>query len=238
MASTEVLSRPSDPGADEFEYRPLSMAAIASLVFGLVSSLTIVAAQTSPAQCLMMCPIPLVGIFLGVTSLSRIRQMPNQLSGKGLAVAGLTLSLVGLIAGVGYASIIYATEVPEGYHRTSFEEMRPDEVERRGNNLIPRDIQQLDGKKVFIKGYMRADSTPRRHNVNKFLLVRDDESCCFGDLSSVQFFDQILVTTVGKLTTDYSTGIFRTGGTLRINPENLGLGVGHPVYELEADHLE
>ena len=238
MATTEVFSSPTDPNADEFDYRPLSMAAIASLVFGLVSSLTIVAARTSPSQCLLMCPIPLLGIFLGVIALSKIRQMPNQLSGKGLAVAGLSLSLVGLIAGVGYASFVYATEVPDGYHRTSFEELRPDEVERRGNNLIPRDIQKLDGKKVFIKGYMRADSTPRRHNVDKFLLVRDNEQCCFGDLSSVQFFDQILVETVDNLTTDYSTGIFRAGGTLRIHPENLGLGVGHPVYELEADHLE
>ena len=238
MATTEALSKPSDLDTSEFQYRPLSMAAIASLVFGLVSLLTIVAANTSLAQCLMMCPIPLLGIVLGLSSLSKIRAMPDQVSGKGLAIAGLTLSLLGLSVGVGYASFVYATEVPEGYHRTSFEEMRPDEVERRGNDLIPPDIKALDGKKVFIKGYMRADSTPRRHNVDKFLLVRDNQECCFGDLSSVQFFDQILVETVGRLTTDYSTRIFRTGGTLKINPKNVGRGVGHPVYELKVDHLE
>ena len=224
--------------SNEFQYRPLSMAAIASLVFGMVGLLTIVAANTSLIQCLMMSPIPLLGVVLGITSLSRIKAMPDQISGKGLAVAGVALSLVGLISGVGYASFVYATEVPEGYQRTSFEELRPDEVERRGNDLIPRKIKKLDGEKVFIKGYMRADSTPRRHNVDKFLLVRDNEQCCFGDLSSVQFFDQILVSTVGNLSTDYSTRIFRTGGTLKINPDNVGRGVGHPVYELKVDHLE
>lgn len=214
------------------------MAAIASLVFGLTSFLTFFAAKTSLSQCLMMCPIPALGIILGLSSLAKIRSLPDQLSGKGLAIGGLALSLVCLVGGVSYASFIYATEVPDGYERTSFAEMRPDEIERRGNNLIPRDIMALDGKKVFIKGYMRADSTPRRHNVDNFLLVRDNQQCCFGDLSSVQFFDQILVGTLDGLTTDYSTRIFRVGGRLRINPKNLGRGVGYPVYELEADHLE
>jgi hypothetical protein len=91
---------------------------------------------------------------------------------------------------------------------------------------------------VFIKGFMRADSTPVRHNVRKFLLVRDNNQCCFGDLSSVKYYDQVLVSTVGTLSTDYSTGIFRVGGTLRIHPENVRRGVGHPVYVLEADHLK
>ena len=48
-----------------------------------------------------------------------------------------------------------ATEVPPGYVRTSFAEFKPDEVDLRGNHFIPPDVAALDGKKVFIKGYMR-----------------------------------------------------------------------------------
>ncbi len=85
---------------------------------------------------------------------------------------------------------------------------------------------------------MRADSTLVRHNIKKFLLVKDNNQCCFGDLSSVKYFDQVLVITVGSLSTDYSTGIYRVGGTLHIHPENILRGVGYPVYTLEADHLQ
>lgn len=224
--------------SDEFEYRPLSMAAIASLVFGLLSALVFIVAQDNITGALTMSLIPLLGVLLGSMAWSSIRKNPRQLSGKRLAITGFFLSLFGLMGGVGYASYVYVTEVPEGYVRTSFPDLRPDEVEQRSNQPIPRDVAKLDGKKVFIKGYMRADSTPRRHNIDKFLLVRDNQQCCFGDLASVKFFDQVLVETVNKLTTDYALRIYRVGGTLRINPENVGRGIGHPVYVLEADHLK
>jgi hypothetical protein len=145
---------------------------------------------------------------------------------------------VGLVGGLGYASYVYATEVPLGYVRTSFDELRPDEVEQRGDLLVPRDLQKLAGQKVFIKGFMRPGSSPVRTNVRQFLLVRDNNQCCFGDISSLKYFDQVLVSTVGSLSTDYSTGIYRVGGTLHLHPENIVRGVGYPVYTLEADHLE
>ena len=122
-------------------------------------------------------------------------------------------------------------------HGLSFDGLR-DEVEQRGNLLVPRDVQKLDGQKVFIKGFMRADSIQFSHNVREFRLVRDNNQCCFGDLSNVKYFDQVLVSTVGSLSTDYSTGIYRVGGILHIHPENILRGVGYPVYTLEADHLK
>ncbi len=238
MATTEAFSSSSHLGEEPFQYRPLSVGAIASVVFGLLSFLTFITGGDSLAACLLMCPIPAVGIAVGLRAWTRIRSMPDQMSGGKLAVAGVLLSTIGLVGGLGYSGYVYATEVPPGYSRTSFGELRPDEVEQRGNLPVPRNVQQLDGQKVFIKGFMRADSTPVRHNVRKFLLVRDNNQCCFGDLSSVKYFDQVLVSTVGSLSTDYSTGIFRVGGTLRIHPENVRRGVGHPVYVLEADHLK
>ncbi|MDH7571461.1 MAG: hypothetical protein QHJ73_17945, partial [Armatimonadota bacterium] len=46
-----------------------------------------------------------------------------------LALAGLALSLVFLVVGVAYGGYIYATEVPDGYSRISFNTMRPDEIQ-------------------------------------------------------------------------------------------------------------
>ncbi len=238
MATTEAFSSSNDLGAEEFQYRPLSMGAIASVVFGLLSFLTFVAGGQSLATCLLMCPIPAVGIVVGLRAWTRIRSMPDQESGSKLAMAGVLLSVIGLAGGLGYSGYVYATEVPTGYTRTSFGEFRPDEVEQRGNLLVPRDVQKLDGQKVFIKGFMRADSIQYSHNVREFRLVRDNNQCCFGDLSKVKYFDQVLVSTVGSLSTDYSTGIYRVGGILHVHPENILRGVGYPVYTLEANHLK
>lgn len=238
MSTTEAFSRPSDLADEQFHYRPLSVGAIVALVLGLLSPLTFITGNESLAGCLMMCPIPALGIFIGLKAWARIRSMPDQASGGKLAVTGVLLSLVGLVGGLGYASYVYATEVPPGYVRTSFDEFRPDETEQRGNLLVPRDIQKLDGQKVFMKGFMRPGSSPVRTNVRQFLLVRDNNQCCFGDISSVKYFDQVLVSTVGSLSTDFSTSVYRVGGTLRIHPENIVRGVGYPVYTLEADHLE
>lgn len=237
MATTEALSPVSgNLGAEDFQYRTISSGAIASLVLGILSGLVFLAGHDSIQACLMMCPIPALGLVFGLRAWSRIRSMPESLSGSRLATAGTLLSGFCLVAGLGYSGYVYATEVPTGYTRTSFTEFRPDEVELRGRVLVPPDIAALDGKKVFIKGFMRADSTSQRHNIRGFLLVRDNYQCCFGDLSKVKFYDQVLVKVDASVHIDYSTRVVRMGGTLHVHPENIPKGPGHPAYTLEADY--
>lgn len=237
MATTEALSTNVSDVAD-FEYRAISSGAIAAVVLGLLSSLTFIAGNDSLQACLMMCPIPIAGLTMGLRAMAKIRSMPDQLSGARLALAGVLLSIVGLVGGLGYSYHVYATEAPDGYTRTSFAAFRPDQVEVRRGTLVPADVRQLDGEKVFLKGYMRADSTRVRQNIDRFLLVRDNNQCCFGDINNVKFYDQVLVKMAGPLRADYSAGLLRLGGTLHVSPENARLGIGHPVYTLDADYLQ
>jgi hypothetical protein len=241
MATTEALSNFSSADAGEteqFEYRAFSTSAIASVIFGAMSLLTILAGQDSLEYALLLCPIPVLGLILGFYGLSKIRAMPDQLVGKKAAIAGIVLSLVGLVVGLSVASYVHATEVPAGAIRTSFQEFRPDERDELAGIPIPREVQALHGKRVFIKGYFRQDSSPVSRNVKRFLLVRDNNQCCFGDLSSVKYYDQVMVNLDDKLTTDYSTRLFRLAGTLRIEPLYLIPGSQRPVYYLEADYVQ
>jgi hypothetical protein len=232
----------SDLG-DDFEYRPLSTGAIASAVFGVLSSLVFVTASSSLSSSLWLAPIPVVGLVAGWLSLQKIRSMPDQLSGRAAALIGILLSALGLFGGLGFASYVHATEVPEGYTRTSFYEFRPDQVEERGGKLVPPDVLELDQKQVFIKGFMRPSTgiskagTPVRNHVSQFLLVRDNNQCCFGDISDVKYYDQVLVQLTGSKTTNESGGMFRMGGKLRILPQNVHRK-GHPVFILEADYVK
>ncbi len=223
--------------AAPFEYRAFSTSAIASGIFGVLSLLTFVAARDSFESALMLSPIALIGVVLGVRSLSAIRATPDQLSGRKFAMAGIVLSLVGMVGGLSYAGYVHATEVPEGATRTSFYEFRPSENDERAGIPIPKDVQALDGKRVFIKGYFRQDSSPVTRNVRRFLLVRDNNQCCFGDLSNVKYYDQVLVDFDDKLTTDYKSGLFRIAGTLHLQPQNLLSGSQAPVYYIKADYV-
>lgn len=244
MSTTEASpSRRPALGGEEFEYRPLSTAAVASLVFGLLSTLIFLAGRDGLQNALLMAPLPIIGLGLGVKALSQLRAHPEQFTGHRFAKVGTTLSAFCLIAGLAFSSYVYATEVPDGYVRSSFSELRPDEVEQRGNRLIPDSVAKLDGKKVFIKGYMRpgshySGSHAVSKGINSFLLVRDNAQCCYGDLSSVKYFDQVAVVMKDPLRVNYGSGLFRMGGTLRTFPENAGNTAAGPTYLLEADYAE
>jgi hypothetical protein len=236
MSTAELpVSRISDL-SEEIAYRPIHAGAIASLVLGLLSTMVFVAGRDSVQGCLMLCPIPLLGLVVGLRAWRRIKVEPDHWSGAVLARSGSLLSAACLVGGLSFAGYVYSTEVPDGYVRVSFLDLRPDEVEKKGDEAIPADVAALDGKKVFIKGYIRPDSTPYRQNISKFLLVRDNQQCCFGDISSVNFYDQMAVALAAKKTVDYSSGVLRMGGVLRINPRNLNRG--KPVFSLEADYAK
>jgi hypothetical protein len=220
------------------EYRALHTGAVAGLVLGVVSIFTLVIATSGIEACLMVCPIPLIAMLLSLRAWLQIRRHSDQYTGRPLAITGFVLATFFLVTGVGYGSYVYATEVPEGYTRITFGKLKPNEIDVRGGNPVPDDVAALQGQKVFIKGYIRPDSLAVRKNAKAFLLVRDNNQCCFGDFSKVKYYDQIQVDLQGPLTVDYSTGIFRIGGILQIHPENLLQGPGTPVFALVADYAK
>ena len=77
-----------------------------------------------------------------------------------------------------------------------------------------------------------------RNNVSRFLLVRDSNECCFGDISTVKYYDKMLVHLTDNLKTNYSSRMFRVGGKLRVVPANPKAGHPDPTYFLEADYVQ
>jgi hypothetical protein len=221
---------------ETLQYRALQTGALIGLVLGVASVFVVITAVNSFGGALLVAPIPLIGIVMSLRALAAIRRHPDQYTGAPLAKIGLALSLLFLVFGVGYGGYIYATEVPDGYQRISFGEMKPDELQERGGVIVPPEIAELEGKKIFIKGYMRPDSVTVQRGIDRFLLVRDNNQCCFGDMSKVKYYDQILVALVGDKRVDYSQGVYRIGGTLHIEPEYAAPGSPKPVFSLKADY--
>jgi hypothetical protein len=235
--STATFDMDTTLGTDESaQYRALHTSAVLGLVLGLLSVATVIAATSSVQAALLTAPIPIFSIVLCLRSLAAMRREPDAYTGQNLAIMGLFLSLAFLVTGVSYGSYVYFTEVPDGYIRTSFSAMKPDELQESSGVKIPPEFAALDGKKVFIKGYIRPDSVSVSRGLPQFLLVRDNNQCCFGDLSAIKYYDQIDVEMVGSRRVDYKDGVFKIGGILRVEPNNVGLQSLKPVFSLQADY--
>ncbi len=234
---TNVEAQTYDPELVDspLEYRALSTGAVASLVLGLASVFLLPAALTSLQGVTMLSPIPLVGLVVGVRAVLKIRQMPDALTGATLAKLGVLFSALFLVGGFGLGSWVYATEVPDGAQRVTFVQMKPSETEKAKNVIVPPEVSALKGKRVFMKGYMRPSS--QRFGLDTFLLVRDNNECCFGE-NLPEYYDRVQVHLNSPLRVDYSTRMFRVAGTLQIDPSAAGGDPGRPVFSLVADYVK
>jgi hypothetical protein len=208
------------------QYRALSTSAVASLIVGLLSCLAILDWT--------LVAIPVIGIPLSVLSLAKIKRRGDELTGAGLAQTGLALSLLFVVVGPSWLTYQYVTELPEGYQRISYAELQPDETQP--GQLVPPSALALEGKKIFIKGYVYPGR--QKEGIREFLLVRDRGQCCFG--GNPKITDRILVTLEDPLRLAYAPRLHNLGGTFHVEARDSALesAKGGVFYHLKADYLQ
>lgn len=211
---------------DDFVYRTVSKAAIASFTFAVLG----LTAYLIPPFVLL----PALGFGFGIVATLNFRKYGDELSGQLIGKIGTILSLVILLSSIGMHSFIYATEVPEGYQRISYGELKP--TKRKGMAFSEK-AEEFNGKKVFLKGYVRPGA--KRRKLKEFILVGDFGDCCFG--GDPEITDVVGIRIVKDDTTvDYGLGLRRIGGTFRFYPNPQSTGddeVPGIYYEIEADHV-
>ncbi len=220
------LASPSAPADDYQRYRALSTAAVASLIVGFLSPLAILSWT--------LVVVPWIGAPLSLVALFKVRRHREELSGEGLAKAGLVLSLLFGVLGPAWLSYVYVTEVPDGYARISYADLQPDASQP--GQLVPPTALQLEGKKIFIKGYVYPGQ--RKDGIHEFLLVRDQGDCCFG--GDPKITDRIQVTLEQPLELTYQPRLHKLGGTFHVEPHDSAIdgAKGGVFYHLKADYLK
>ena len=212
--------------SDRFQYRSVSKAAISSLVFAVFGLTSFV----SP----IFVVLPALGVGLGLVALANFKRYPDELVGKFAAKIGLMVSLACLIASIAQHSYVYATEVPDGYQRINYGMLRDNP-----KTALPfsENAAKLDGKQVFLKGYVRPGA--RKQKLKNFILVGDFGDCCFGgspDITEVVAIDIKIDKTV-----NYSYALRRIAGTFKLNPNSKRVNekdVPQVFYEIHADHVK
>ncbi|MEX2172713.1 MAG: DUF3299 domain-containing protein [Pirellulaceae bacterium] len=164
------LSYPLQDPAELQPYRAVSRSAVISAALGGASILALV----FPTLLLL----PLLALVLGLVALVSIRRYPSEYTGTALALVGIALGIAMFFGGAARHTYVYVTEVPEGYVRTAFGELQPDPDYPELYPVSPK-AMELAGKQVFIKGYMHP-GVASSGKVNRFILVPDMGTCCFG----------------------------------------------------------
>ncbi|MCH2129119.1 MAG: DUF4190 domain-containing protein [Pirellulaceae bacterium] len=206
------------------QYRAISSTAIVALVCGLFA----LAALLSP----WMLMIPFLGIVMGLSALSKIKQRPTELTGKPIAMAGLIMSSLLFVGSAIMHSVIYATEVPDGYQRISFQQLQPDDQSKLP---IPDEAISLDGKRIFVKGYVYPGDN--RTALRQFILVPDMGTCCFGGNPALT--DMIEVTLQPPKHIDFSWRKRKLGGILHVDTKLKPVsGLNGVYYRLDAEYLD
>lgn len=225
-ASPLVAERPRS-GEDEFNYRPVPVLAPLTLFFGICSVAALIT--------VVGLSVGFVGLLIGEICLWQIRKAQGELGGRTLARIGVVLSALFVVLGGSYHGYVYATEVPEGYERMSFSWLSKQELKfEDGVTKLTPEVEALDGKQVYVKGYMYP--TGQLTGLSRFLLLKDTGQCCFG--GEPKMTDMIVVEFKNGMTVDHHemqlvgvAGIFHAKQVMQA-------GQLTAIYSLEGTHFQ
>lgn len=220
-----ISSEPIDPDAPELDYRSMSRAAVLSFVFGLFGLL----AWMSP----LLMFLPLCGLVFSLLAFRAFKKYPTELMGKVPATLGLVLGGTMCLAAPAKHTYIYYTEVPEGYERIQFSWL----TSPTGAPDVPTEQAiALNGKKVFLKGYIHPTSISSS-TAKTFVLVPDLGTCCFG--TQPPLTHMIEVRLVADKFASKSYRQFSMAGILDVTPNLKPIeGLKGVYYQLEAEHFQ
>ncbi len=83
--------------------------------------------------------------------------------------------------------------------------------------MLNDDVKSLNGKKVKLRGYILPATLFKETNIDQFVLVRDNQECCFGPGAAL--FDCVIVEMVPGQTTDFVTRPVTVEGKFTIDTE-------------------
>jgi hypothetical protein len=101
-------------------------------------------------------------------------------------------------------------------------------------SMLTPEIEALAGQRIRIRGYILP--TPQKRGIKQFVLVRDNQECCFGQGAAL--YDCILVEMKPDTSAEYSIRPVAVEGTFDVRAFVAPDGQHLAIYRLEADAVE
>ena len=84
--------------------------------------------------------------------------------------------------------------------------------------MLNKDVKSLEGKKVKLRGYILPATLYKEKGIEQFVLVRDNQECCFGPGAAL--YDCVWIDMVPGKTTDFVTRPVTVEGKFEIDTES------------------
>ncbi len=113
------------------------------------------------------------------------------------------------------------------------------DIERDGDfdlALLTDELRALEGQPIVLRGFILAASVYQQSGIKQFVLVRDNQECCFGP--GAYIYHNCQVECVPGVSTNFSIRPIAVHGTLRFKPLVGPDGKCLSVYHLTATRVE
>jgi len=99
--------------------------------------------------------------------------------------------------------------------------------------MLPESIEAMAGQRIRIRGFILP--TPQKRGIREFVLVRDNQECCFGQGAAL--YDCILVKMQGEKTAEFSIRPVAVEGIFDIREFRLPDGTHLAIYHLDGESV-
>jgi len=104
-------------------------------------------------------------------------------------------------------------------------------------SMLTDEIRALDGKVVKLRGFILPSTLFRETNISEFVLVRDNQECCFGPGAAL--FDCVVVNLVGDTRTDFTTRPVTVTGTFKLKEYKYPDDSGHfAIFNMQGTSVK
>jgi hypothetical protein len=115
------------------------------------------------------------------------------------------------------------------------------EIEKGGefkSEMITPEIEELDKKTVKLRGFILPTSVFQQSGIKQFVLVRDNQECCFGPGAAL--YDCVIIEMVPGKTASFSTRVVSVKGKLEIDSESFRYPEGghYAIYKMTAEEVK
>ncbi len=171
------------------------------------------------------------GCDSGTTSTPNAVSQASDSQADSLATTGIATSAAQPKPRPGAKTKVLARAGDRSYDRT-FDDLRFEMTvgDKFKRSMLTKEIEALHGQKIRIRGYILP--TPQNHGIKQFVLVRDNQECCFGPGAAL--YDCILVEMKGGKSADFTIRPIAIEGDFEIR-EFVIDGKHLAIYHVDAE---
>ena len=103
-------------------------------------------------------------------------------------------------------------------------------------SMLPKEIEELNKKTIRIRGWILPASVFKQSGIDEFVLVRDNQECCFGPGAAL--YDCIMIKMEKGKTANYTTRPVAVKGKFEVEELKFPDGMHYAIYKMTASEVK